>query len=1282
MKRLLASLFIALGISGFSALSFASATDDLITGSGGYSLECYLGASGTGSSSTVNCYYERPYPFYGISGSVTGAVVYSSVSIQTRAAILPNNVCATGYIFLSQVTTCWHITAGAGTVIFTKDTDGDGVGDSTDNCPTVYNPNQADSNGNGIGDVCDSAAYDNDGDGVNNAIDNCPTIINTNQLDTDHDGIGDACDTDNDNDGVLNAADKFPLNAAASVDTDGDGKPDSWNEPLALNLYGCVATAPTCNGLTLDDDNDNDGVPNSSDNCPLISNVNQKDTDGDGIGDACDTDNDNDGVPDVTDKFPFNPAASADTDGDGFPNSWNAACDATCQINSGLKVDNCPTVVNPDQKDTDGDGIGDACDPDNDNDGVQNAVDNCPFISNANQLNTDGDTKGDVCDPYPLTTELVGNIAMGYEHSCVLTRIGAVMCWGDNADGELGDNTTTQRNTPVDVVGLNSGVSVIASGSNHSCVLVGTGAVKCWGQNAFGEIGDNSTTQRNAPVDVVGLGGGVTAIAAGTGYTCVLTSAGAVKCWGYNASGQLGDNSTTNRLTPVDVVSLSSSVSAIEAGDYHVCVLTSASAVKCWGQNNNGQLGDNSTTNRLTPVNVVSLTGGITAIAAGTYHTCALTSVGGVKCWGANYYGQLGDNTTTQRNTPVDVVGLSSGVVAITAGNYHTCALTSTGAVKCWGYNTYGELGDNSATTRKVPVDVVSLNGGVSAIGAGGFHTCALTNTGAVKCWGDNYYGELGNNTTNNTRVPVNVIGLSGDSDGDGIGDNIDNCPLIANANQLDTDHDGIGDVCDTDDDNDGVPDTQDCYPLDNTQSTCVAGTYPTGAGFAQAPAGSYAINGMLSQCAVGTYQPLIGQSSCNADTICNANEYESTAPTLISDRICSALTICTADQFESLAPTTTSDRVCATRKQNDFDLNGKSDVLLRNTGTGDFNLAQLNGLTVLNQGSLSGALTDPDNLIVSTGDFNGDGTADILTRGDVNGLIPGAFHIDLMSGPNVIDSNWLLTMSQDLNDEVMSTKDFNKDGKADVLLRNKVSGVWTINYMNGTSDPTISTLNATLDTCYTLQGDGDYDGNGYPDLLLRKNHCGGGSYPWLMYTTNGTPSVLASGTLPGVATSANWGAVTTDKDFDGDGKADLLVRFLPGTTQQWVLYNLNGVGAPNANGLVNIALQSVWQFAAEGDFNADNKADLLLRNTNNGQWYIYVLNNTAVLSGAVPNILINPLWTLQATDDYDGDGKSDILIRNTSSGQWYMNLINGTTVQTRGLLTINSDLSYVLQDD
>ena len=159
-----------------------------------------------------------------------------------------------------------------------------------------------------------------------------------------------------------------------------------------------------------------------------------------------------------------------------------------------------------------------------------------------------------------------------------------------------------------------------------------------------------------------------------------------------------------------------SSVSAIAAGYTHTCALTTAGGVKCWGSNFHGQLGDNTLSFPSTPVDVVGLASGIAAITAGASHTCAITTAGGVKCRGANYDGQLGDNTTTGRFTLVDVVGLASGVAAITAGSSHTCALTTAGGVKCWGDNRYGQLGDNTYMDRLTPVNVVGLGGGVPPV--------------------------------------------------------------------------------------------------------------------------------------------------------------------------------------------------------------------------------------------------------------------------------------------------------------------------------------------------------------------------------------------------------------------------------------------------------------------------------------------------------------------------------------------------------------------------------------
>jgi alpha-tubulin suppressor-like RCC1 family protein len=352
---------------------------------------------------------------------------------------------------------------------------------------------------------------------------------------------------------------------------------------------------------------------------------------------------------------------------------------------------------------------------------------------------------------------VVSSVSAGSSYTCALPNNGGVKCWGDNEYGQLGDGTKYDHSTPVDVVGLVSGIVAVTAGRDHTCALMTSGGVKCWGENSQGQLGDGTNTDRRTPVDVVGLGSGVIAVTAGDHHTCALMTSGGVKCWGKNSQGQLGDGTNTRRNTPVDVVSLGSGIASVSAGGYHTCALTVNGGIKCWGQNYEGQLGDGTNTDRWTPVDVVGLGNGIVMVASGYIHTCALTSSGGVKCWGANESGQLGDGSYTRRYTPVGVVGLGSGIAAVTAGGYHTCALTSSGGVKCWGSNEYGQLGDGTNTRRNTPVDAVGLGSGVVMVTVGYGHTCALTISGGVKCWGGNWSGQLGDGTNNHSNKPVNV---------------------------------------------------------------------------------------------------------------------------------------------------------------------------------------------------------------------------------------------------------------------------------------------------------------------------------------------------------------------------------------------------------------------------------------------------------------------------------------------------------------------------------------------
>ena len=413
--------------------------------------------------------------------------------------------------------------------------------------------------------------------------------------------------------------------------------------------------------------------------------------------------------------------------------------------------------------------------------------------------------------PRPEGVGAIGaaSVIAGRESTCALGGGDIVKCWGANSNGELGfptaetcldgSNVIPCRTTPANVSVLDTGVVAIAAGGRHICALTVQGGATCWGNNTDGQLGDGSTADRSAAVDVSGLATGVAAISLGNAHSCAVTTEGGVKCWGRNLEGQVGDGTSgqtaTPRPAPQDVVSLNNDVVAVTAGSSHTCALTTKGGVKCWGRNFEGQLGNGATSPldqpSTTPVDVLDQNGdplvGVAAIASGYLHTCALTTGGGVKCWGKNEDGQLGNTTIFNQPTPVDVCSDSfcvsnlTGVAAIAAGGAHTCALMITGEMKCWGRGFEGQLGDG--TTRaggRYPADVCRSGFAsicspldmVAAITAGGQHTCAVSTAGGVQCWGSNNAGQLGDGTTANSSNPVDVVGLGGgDSDKDGCTD-------------------------------------------------------------------------------------------------------------------------------------------------------------------------------------------------------------------------------------------------------------------------------------------------------------------------------------------------------------------------------------------------------------------------------------------------------------------------------------------------------------------------------
>lgn len=374
-------------------------------------------------------------------------------------------------------------------------------------------------------------------------------------------------------------------------------------------------------------------------------------------------------------------------------------------------------------------------------------------------------------------------VVTGHLHACALTTGGAVRCWGYTEYGQLGNGVVNHQPhpaipIPVAVTGLDSGVQQISTDFRTTCALTAAGGVKCWGADGFGELGTgvpyvDSRSQISAvPVDVKGLSSGVRAISVGTSSACALTTAGGVKCWGKDEYGKLGNASTHSSgdggpefLPPVDVVGLSSGIKEISVGASHACALTVAGALKCWGRNG-GELGieDDIRGSYNEPQDVVALGSDVAHVYAGGWVTCVIMKDTSAKCFGDGSQGQLGDGKDgilRRVSLPVAVVGLT-GVTGISNAGEYTCATVS-GAVKCWGK---GVIGSPDPSFRSfVPFQALDLTSGWASVSTGGSYNCLVSAEGAVKCWGANGGGTLGDGTGGVTGIeaaatPVGVVSL------------------------------------------------------------------------------------------------------------------------------------------------------------------------------------------------------------------------------------------------------------------------------------------------------------------------------------------------------------------------------------------------------------------------------------------------------------------------------------------------------------------------------------------
>jgi alpha-tubulin suppressor-like RCC1 family protein len=305
-------------------------------------------------------------------------------------------------------------------------------------------------------------------------------------------------------------------------------------------------------------------------------------------------------------------------------------------------------------------------------------------------------------------------------------------CWGNNSYGEIGDNTVTSRSSPVQTIAFGTNWKSVAGGWNHIAAIKYDGTLWLCGEGSFGRLGDNTTTKRSSPVQTIAFGTNWKSVACSNGTTIAIKTDGTLWAWGYNLVGQVGDNTVTHRSSPIQTIAYGSNWKAVQtcvesSGNCHVSAIKTDGTLWIWGFGTSGQLGNNSAISRSSPVQTIAFGTNWRQVACGYSHTAAIKTDGTLWCWGSNNVGQLGDNSITNRSSPVQTVTFANNWKQVTCGNSSTYAIKNDGTLWSWGYNNNGQLGDNTTTNKSSPVQTFAYGTNWKQVKSGALHTAAVT---------------------------------------------------------------------------------------------------------------------------------------------------------------------------------------------------------------------------------------------------------------------------------------------------------------------------------------------------------------------------------------------------------------------------------------------------------------------------------------------------------------------------------------------------------------------------
>jgi len=303
---------------------------------------------------------------------------------------------------------------------------------------------------------------------------------------------------------------------------------------------------------------------------------------------------------------------------------------------------------------------------------------------------------------------------------------GGLWNWGNNGSGRLGDNTSVNKSSPVQTIAGGTNWRQVSCGSaNHTAAIKTDGTLWSWGYNSTGQLGDNTITNKSSPVQTVVGGNNWRQVAAGVSHTAAVKTDGTLWLWGVNNNGQLGDNTITDKSSPVQTIAGGTNWRQVAACNYYTAAIKTDGTLWSWGYNTNGQLGDNTTTNKSSPVQTIAGGTNWRQVSCGSYHTAAIKTDGTLWTWGNDFYGQLGNNTTTAKSSPVQTVTGGTNWRQVACGTYHTAAIKTDGTLWSWGYNVNGQLGDNTTTDKSSPVQTIVGGTNWRQVSSGNYHTAA-----------------------------------------------------------------------------------------------------------------------------------------------------------------------------------------------------------------------------------------------------------------------------------------------------------------------------------------------------------------------------------------------------------------------------------------------------------------------------------------------------------------------------------------------------------------------------